>query len=121
MLSTTALCVLHRLSLDLEEIECGGDRSPGDVLLAASLSAQWQRADAIDAAVTNALGGDRQARSSMCCLFTSRKMTHTGEAGMRCFRAQISEGSWQCDQIKWLIASSSAHTQKAHHRTPSIA
>lgn len=49
-----------RLSLDKEDIEAAGGRNADDVLLAASLSAKWENADAIDTAVTAAMGGDKK-------------------------------------------------------------
>ena len=53
-------CFWCRLSLDKEDIEAWGNNSKDDVLLHACLSAAWSYNDAIDAAVTNAIGGDRQ-------------------------------------------------------------
>jgi H+-transporting ATPase len=57
----TGTLTLNKLSLDKEDIEAAGGRSADDVLLAASLSAKWDNADAIDTAVTAAVGGDKKA------------------------------------------------------------
>lgn len=53
-------CIWCRLSLDKEDIQAWGNNSKDDVLIHACLSAVWSNNDAIDAAVTNATGGDRQ-------------------------------------------------------------
>ena len=49
------LC-LFRLTLDPQEVLAWGDHSVQDVLVHAALSAKWENNDAIDRAVTNALG-----------------------------------------------------------------
>lgn len=53
---------LHRLSLDKDDIEAAGGRSADEVLLAASLSAKWGNADAIDTAVTAAVACGKKVR-----------------------------------------------------------
>lgn len=52
--------VCCRLSLDKNDIQAWGSHSKDDVLRQACFSAAWSNNDAIDAAVTTALGGDRK-------------------------------------------------------------
>lgn len=54
----TSKCALYRLTLDPEDILAWGSYSQDDVLSHACLSAKWENNDAIDRAVTRALGGD---------------------------------------------------------------
>ena len=53
-----------RLSLDKNDIQAWGSNSQEDVLLHACLSAAWSNNDAIDAAVTNAMGRDNEVEAS---------------------------------------------------------
>lgn len=48
--------LLHRLSLDKEDIMNWGKHTKDDVLLYSCLSAKWENNDAIDKAVTRSLG-----------------------------------------------------------------
>lgn len=59
----TGTLTLNRLALDKEDIQAWGSFSQDDVLLLASLSARWTNQDAIDRAVTAAVGGDPAAIS----------------------------------------------------------
>ncbi|GAQ86611.1 hypothetical protein KFL_003000045 [Klebsormidium nitens] len=54
----TGTLTLNRLTLDKDDILAWGASSKDDVLLTASLSAKWDHNDAIDKAVTEAMGGD---------------------------------------------------------------
>mmetsp|Transcript_8326 Transcript_8326/g.24910 ORF Transcript_8326/g.24910 Transcript_8326/m.24910 type:complete len:686 (+) Transcript_8326:251-2308(+) len=57
----TGTLTLNKLSLDHEDIEAAGGRTFKDVLIAASLSAKWSNADAIDTAVTASVPGGEEA------------------------------------------------------------
>lgn len=57
----TGTLTLNKLSLDKNDILPAGGRSVEDVLLMAAISAKWENADAIDTAVTNAVGGGKEA------------------------------------------------------------
>lgn len=56
----TGTLTLNRLQLDKQEIVASKDHTADDVLLYASLSAKWSNNDAIDKAVTGAMGGDEK-------------------------------------------------------------
>lgn len=56
MIAARALLRLFRLTLDPQEVLAWGDHSAHDVLVHAALSAKWENNDAIDRAVTGALG-----------------------------------------------------------------
>ncbi|KAK9806555.1 hypothetical protein WJX73_000387 [Symbiochloris irregularis] len=56
----TGTLTLNRLQLDKQEIVASKGHSAEDVLLMASLSAKWSNNDAIDKAVTGAMGGDQK-------------------------------------------------------------
>jgi H+-transporting ATPase len=57
----TGTLTLNKLTLDKEDVEAWGGASQEDVLLMASLSAKWSNQDAIDRAVTAAVGGSTKA------------------------------------------------------------
>lgn len=57
----TGTLTLNKLTLDKEDVEAWGGATQDDVLLMASLSAKWTNQDAIDRAVTAAVGGDPKA------------------------------------------------------------
>jgi magnesium-transporting ATPase (P-type) len=71
----TGTLTLNQLTLDKEDILAWGDSTKDDVLLMASLSAKWDHNDAIDKAVTGAMGGDIQVRESEVFAFASLKLT----------------------------------------------
>jgi hypothetical protein len=58
----TGTLTLNQLTLDKEDILAWGDSTKDDVLLMASLSAKWDHNDAIDKAVTAAMGGNVKVR-----------------------------------------------------------
>lgn len=54
--------LLCRLTLDPEDITAWDRYTKDDVLFHACLSAKWENNDAIDQAVTSAIGGDPEVR-----------------------------------------------------------
>lgn len=58
VLSLSLLVLSHRLTLDAEDIVAWEPYAKDDVLSHACLSAKWENNDAIDQAVTTAIGGD---------------------------------------------------------------
>jgi H+-transporting ATPase len=58
----TGTLTLNQLTLDKEDILAWGNSTKDDVLLMASLSAKWDHNDAIDKAVTAAMGGNVKVR-----------------------------------------------------------
>lgn len=70
----TGTLTLNQLQLDKDEILANKDYSHDDVLLMASLSAKWENNDAIDKAVTGAMGGNDKA--SIQCLSCIAKEIH---------------------------------------------
>lgn len=76
----TGTLTLNRLQLDKQEIVAAKGHAAEDVLLMASLSAKWSNNDAIDKAVTGAMGGDQKVWleqrenqiSSMLCLLACK-------------------------------------------------
>ena len=68
----TGTLTLNRLQLDKEEIVAAKGYSAEDVLLLASLSAKWSNNDAIDKAVTGAMGGNEMVspcRAKACIAY----------------------------------------------------
>lgn len=61
----TGTLTLNRLQLDKDEIVSHGGCGKDDVLLMASLSAKWSNNDAIDKAVTGAMGGNDQVGAAL--------------------------------------------------------
>lgn len=57
-LSILPQLTLNHLELDRGEVQAWGGATADDVLLQAALSAKWTNNDAIDKAVTAAVGGD---------------------------------------------------------------
>jgi magnesium-transporting ATPase (P-type) len=86
----TGTLTLNQLTLDKEDILAWGDSTKDDVLLMASLSAKWDHNDAIDKAVTGAMGGDIQV---------SETSVHSSfEESARCF---LRSESSQSDKLKF--------------------
>ena len=70
VLSLSLIIPSHRLTLDPEDIVAWETYTKDDVLSHACLSAKWENNDAIDQAVTTAIGGDPKV-----CHMTSKDMT----------------------------------------------